>query len=109
MPIRFPARHSNFSIMFSLDIRQRPSCSSAMTGSMPLTKSSTTWRGFGLPLLTWNPGGPMSNRLLDRQTKLLEFLTSGAVIFDDPGDVLGDYGLGGIDCGLLRLEARFSH
>jgi hypothetical protein len=50
----------------------------------------------------------MSNRLLDRQVRLLEFLTSGAAIFDDLDGACLDRALGGIDCGLLRLEARFS-
>jgi hypothetical protein len=50
----------------------------------------------------------MSNRLLDRQVRLLEFLTSGAAIFDDVDGAPLDRALGGIDCGLLRLEARFS-
>jgi hypothetical protein len=50
----------------------------------------------------------MSNRLLDRQIRLLEFLTSGAAIFDDRDGAALDRALGGIDCGLLRLEARFS-
>jgi hypothetical protein len=51
----------------------------------------------------------MSNRLLDRQTRLLEFLTSGSAIFDDLGGVSHDGAPGGVDRGLLRLEARFSH
>jgi hypothetical protein len=50
----------------------------------------------------------MSNRLLDRQVGLLEFLTSGAAIFDDLDGASLDPALVGIDCGLLRLEARFS-
>jgi hypothetical protein len=50
----------------------------------------------------------MSNRLLNRQVKLLEFLTSGAAIFDDVDGASLDRAFGGIDCGLLRLEARFS-
>jgi len=51
----------------------------------------------------------MSNRLLDRQVRLLDYLTSGAVIFDDMREVSPDDALAGIDCGLLRLEARFSY
>jgi hypothetical protein len=50
----------------------------------------------------------MLNRLLDRQVRLLEFLTSGAAIFDDLDGAPLDRGLGEIDCRLLRLEARFS-
>lgn len=51
----------------------------------------------------------MSNRLLDRQVRLLDYLTSGAAIFDDMGEASPDDALAGIDCGLLRLEARFSY
>ncbi len=50
----------------------------------------------------------MTGRLLNRQTKLLEYLTSGRAVF---GDARGriDPTLAGIDRGLLDLEARFSH
>jgi hypothetical protein len=50
----------------------------------------------------------MTNRLLDRQTSLLEYLTSGGAIFGDR-DEFSDEALAGIDHGLLRLEARLSH
>jgi hypothetical protein len=50
----------------------------------------------------------MKKRLLDRQTSLLEYLTSGAAIFGDAGGSL-DRDLRGIDARLLNLEARFSH
>jgi hypothetical protein len=48
-------------------------------------------------------------RLLDRQVNLLEFLTSGNAIFGSEGGTSLDQSLQGIDRGLLRLEARFSH
>jgi hypothetical protein len=51
----------------------------------------------------------MANRLLDRQTSLLEYLTSGAAIFGNTADASPDLDRLGIDTGLLRLEARFSH
>jgi hypothetical protein len=51
----------------------------------------------------------MSNRLLDRQIRLLEFLTSGDAIFGDLGGASLDRAPGGVDRRLLRLEARFSH
>jgi hypothetical protein len=51
----------------------------------------------------------MSNRLLDRQVRLLEFLTSDEVIFGHLDGESPDQALGGIDCRLLRLEARFSY
>jgi hypothetical protein len=51
----------------------------------------------------------MSERLLDRQVRLLEHLTSGAGIFSaDAGASAGAARLN-IDRGLLHLEARFSH
>jgi hypothetical protein len=51
----------------------------------------------------------MPDRLLNRQVKLLEHLTSGDTIFDaDPG-VSTDPARLGIHGGLLHLEARFSH
>jgi hypothetical protein len=51
----------------------------------------------------------MPKRLLDRQVRLIEHLTSARVIYGDqigspPSEVLH-----GIDPGLLRIEARFSH
>jgi hypothetical protein len=48
-------------------------------------------------------------RLLDRQARLLEYLTSGSAIFGADGDAPVDQALHGIDGGLLRLEAQFSH
>ena len=51
----------------------------------------------------------MTGRLLDRQAKLLEYLTSGGAIFGDKRNVLLDPSLQGIDRGMLDLEARFSH
>jgi len=51
----------------------------------------------------------MADRLVDRQTSLLEYLTSGAAIFGSSGDPAPEPVLSGIDQGLLRLEARYSH
>jgi hypothetical protein len=51
----------------------------------------------------------MPDRLLDRQVKLLEHLTSSAAIFSADRGASFDRGLGGIHQGLLHLEARFSH
>ena len=48
-------------------------------------------------------------RLLDRQARLLEYLTSGSAIFGGDCDAPVDQALQGIDGGLLRLEAQFSH
>lgn len=52
---------------------------------------------------------PLAKRLLDRQTRLLEYLTSGGAIFRDACDVPLDTTLLGIDRVLLNVEARFSH
>jgi hypothetical protein len=49
----------------------------------------------------------MTKRLLDRQSRLIHFLTSGSAIFDD-ADQSVDSLLQGIDRHLLGLEARFS-
>jgi hypothetical protein len=51
----------------------------------------------------------MPNRLLDRQVRLLEHLTSGAGIFGADRGISADPTRLGIDGGLLHLEARFSH
>jgi hypothetical protein len=51
----------------------------------------------------------MASQLLVRQTSLLEHLTSGAAIFGDAADASLDRDPLGINAGLLRLEARFSH
>jgi hypothetical protein len=51
----------------------------------------------------------MTSRLLERQVRLLEFLTSSAAIFGEGDDSSLDPALHGFDGGLLRLEARFSH
>jgi hypothetical protein len=48
-------------------------------------------------------------RLLDRQRKLIHYLTSGAAIFDGEEDGDLDPALRGIDRTMLRLEAAFSH
>jgi hypothetical protein len=51
----------------------------------------------------------MAKRLLDRQARLLEYLTSGDAIFRSSRDGPIDRALEGLDRNLLRLEARFSH
>lgn len=51
----------------------------------------------------------MAIRLLERQVRLLEYLTSSAAIFGDERVASFDQALQGIDRGLLRLEASFSH
>jgi hypothetical protein len=51
----------------------------------------------------------MASRLLDKQTSLLAYLTSSAAIFGEVADASHDRVGLGIDTGLLRLEARFSH
>ena len=51
----------------------------------------------------------MPPRLLDRQVSLLEYLTSSRAVFGDNGDESSNPALQGIDQGLLRLEACFSH
>jgi hypothetical protein len=52
---------------------------------------------------------PVAKRLLHRQARLLEYLTSGDAIFGDGRDVHFDAALQGIDRALLHIEARFSH
>jgi hypothetical protein len=47
--------------------------------------------------------------LLDRQTRLLEYLTSGEAIFGDVGSTPRNPLLQGFDRALLHIEARFSH
>jgi hypothetical protein len=51
----------------------------------------------------------MADRLLDRQFRLLEHLTSGAVIFGTDRGALIECAPEGIHGGVLHLEARFSH
>jgi hypothetical protein len=51
----------------------------------------------------------MTMRLLDRQARLLEYLTSSGAIFGDEKNALPDHALRGIDPRMLYLEARFSH
>src|SRR5262245_38773269 len=55
-----------------------------------------------------NPRTPMAGRLLDRQTSLLEYLTSGSAIFGDEAEAPLNPDLRGVDRSLLRLKARFS-
>jgi hypothetical protein len=51
----------------------------------------------------------MTRPLLDRQLRLLEYLTSGTAIYRDRRAAPLDANLAGIDRGLLDIEARFSH
>ena len=51
----------------------------------------------------------MTERLLDRQTELLKYLTSGAAIFETETDTSTRGANFGMDSRLLHLEARFSH
>ena len=51
----------------------------------------------------------MTERLLERQVRLLEFLTSRDAIFGGETGSPVDPALEGFDRGLLRLEARFSY
>ena len=51
----------------------------------------------------------MTERLLDRQTRLLKYLTSGAAIFETETDASTRGANFGVDNRLLHLEARFSH
>jgi len=50
----------------------------------------------------------MAKRLLDRQSRLIRYLTSGGAIFDDAERRPTDPVLRGIDRHLLGIEARFS-
>jgi hypothetical protein len=52
---------------------------------------------------------PTDMRLLDRQTRLLGYLTSSSAIFGDDADIPQDQVVRGFDRRSLRLEARFSH
>jgi hypothetical protein len=51
----------------------------------------------------------MTDRLLDRQSRLLEYLASGAAIFGDRVDALQNHAPPGVDPALLHLEASFCH
>jgi hypothetical protein len=51
----------------------------------------------------------MTNRLLDRQLSLINYLTSAPAIFGDQQRMPIDPPLHGIDRNMLQLEARFSH
>jgi hypothetical protein len=51
----------------------------------------------------------MANWLLDRQARLLDYLTSGVAIFGEADRASRDPALLGIDPALLHLEARFSY
>src|SRR5437879_4266584 len=88
--------------------RQR-SYSSGTTGSTPLMKFLTMSGASARGSLARNSGPPMPYRLLDRQNRLLDYLTSGPAIFGGSGEPAHEPVPSGIDRGLLRLEARYSH
>ena len=80
IPTRCRRQHSISSITRSRDRRRASSCSSAMIASMPSRKfwmmSRVCVRGSTADL-----GSLMPDRLLNRQVRLLEHLTSGDAIF----------------------------
>ena len=51
----------------------------------------------------------MTDGLLDRQSRLLAYLTSGAAIFGDAPDAFQNLAAPGVDPALLRLEASFCY
>src|SRR5262245_43024569 len=75
---------------------------------MRSTRSWTMLRASARVLPTPDRKILMVNRLLDRQTSLLKYLTSGSAILGDKGDTSLDQSLPGFDHDMLRLEARFS-
>src|SRR5262245_47383742 len=50
----------------------------------------------------------MADRLLDRQARLLEYLSRAATVFGDRADAPGDPVPEGLDRTPLRLQARFA-
>src|SRR5262245_6091105 len=73
---------------------------------MPSRNFLTMFRAFvrDLPI---HLGLAMVDRLLDRQIRLIKYLTSDATLFGDEINVPADPDFRGFDRGLLRLEARF--
>src|SRR5260370_34587639 len=82
--------------------------SNVMIDLTPRAKSSPTSSAFDCASIN---GRNMhkAKRLLDRQVRLLEYLTSSEAIFGDSCGTLHDRILQGIDRRLLHIEARFSH
>jgi hypothetical protein len=80
-----------------------------MTDSKPRLKSSAMSRASARELPVAIPGMPVATRLLDRQVRLLDYLTSRGAIFGEGTDALRDAVLHGIDPRLLCLQARFSY
>src|SRR4029077_20248015 len=74
----------------------------------PRAKSSPML-GASVPASTDGQNAHMASRLLDRQARLLEFLTSAEAIFGDSCDASRDPILHGFDRARLHIEARFSH
>src|SRR4051794_37897459 len=87
---------------------RRRLCSNAMIGLMRWTKFSTMSSASGHASIR-DRRASMTRRLLDRQVRLLEYLTSGEAIFRDNRKGTIDPALQGIDRGMLDIEARFSH
>src|SRR5271167_1024909 len=102
-------RRSISSIKFSRAKRPEPSSLNATIASMRRMKSSTMSRAFARESPATIPRAPVATPLLDRQVRLLKYLTSSSAIFGEEGDSPLDQALRGIDRRLLRLEARFSH
>jgi hypothetical protein len=80
-----------------------------MTAWTPQMKSSTTSPASARESPPDIPRAPVTMRLLDRQARLIEYLTSRGAIFGEGGDAPLDHALRGMDPRLLRLEACFSH
>src|SRR6185295_14431270 len=87
---------------------RRRLCWNAMTGLMRSMKFSAMSSASGRASITGRRTS-MTRRLLDRQVRLLEYLTSGDAIFRGNRQAPIDPALQGIDRGMLHLEARFSH
>src|ERR1700722_683741 len=101
-------KRSISSTTFSRAKRRPPSSSNATIDSTRSTKSWTMWPASGREPPADIPRAPMTTRLLDRQVRLLEYLTSSGAIFGDETDAALDQSLQGIDRRMLHLEARFS-
>src|SRR3954467_13519535 len=89
------------------DTRRTRLCSNATIDLTPLKKFCAMSSAFGRASSS-NQTRPMG-RLLHRQVKMLEYLTSGDAIFGGNGPAPTDPALSGINREMLHLEARFSH
>src|SRR5580704_1392903 len=88
---------------------RRQSCLSGTSASTQWMKSLLIWRASARGCHRCNRNAPMPTCLLDRQVRLLEYLTRGVVVFGDTDGAPLDKGLRGIDRQSLRLQARVSH